>query len=392
MIAVERGPWIFSRRVDLLVFLGPTVIALALLALGWVGGRLAGELPESLWLACIVFCDVAHVWATAVRTYFDPAERAARGKLLVTAPAMALGFSLALSSLGSRVFWRFLAYSAIVHFIRQPYGWVALYRAKTGETGRLGFLMDALVIHAAPLYPLVFWHTHLPRNYSWFVGGDIFALPAACLPVAEALTFGSLCLYGVHSAWRWRKGHGNLGKDIVVATTALTWHLGLVTFNSDYAFTVTNVLPHGIPYFVLVLHYERHALRARQDVPSLAGALVRSGFLFFLCLGGLALTEECLWDRLVWHDRPWLFGDGGDWSPWERILVPVLALPQATHYVLDAFLWRRRSNPNLSQFLRAAPVGHFPRDEAGTLEREPPSPNSTRCANTFPEAPTAIRR
>jgi hypothetical protein len=35
----------------------------------------------------------------------------------------------------------------------------------------------------------------------------------------------------------------------------------------------------------------------------------------------------------------------------ENVLVPLLAVPQITHYVLDGFLWRRRSNPT------AVPVG-----------------------------------
>ena len=34
------------------------------------------------------------------------------------------------------------------------------------------------------------------------------------------------------------------------------------------------------------------------------------------------------------------------------LVVPLLALPQATHYVLDAFLWRfDGSNPRLAEYL-----------------------------------------
>jgi len=45
----------------------------------------------------------------------------------------------------------------------------------------------------------------------------------------------------------------------------------------------------------------------------------------------------------VWHDRAWLFGDGWDLPAWQLVIVPILALPQLTHYVLDGFIWRRRS-------------------------------------------------
>jgi hypothetical protein len=29
--------------------------------------------------------------------------------------------------------------------------------------------------------------------------------------------------------------------------------------------------------------------------------------------------------------------------------VPLLAVPQVTHYVLDGFIWRRKTNPEMEQ-------------------------------------------
>ena len=56
----------------------------------------------------------------------------------------------------------------------------------------------------------------------------------------------------------------------------------------------------------------------------------------------LAFGEELLWDKLVWHERSRLFGEGGPVLPADvlALVVPLLALPQATHYVLDAFVWK----------------------------------------------------
>jgi hypothetical protein len=50
----------------------------------------------------------------------------------------------------------------------------------------------------------------------------------------------------------------------------------------------------------------------------------------------------------VWHERAWLFGAEWDTSALKVVLVPLLALPQITHYVLDGFIWRRKSNPSLA--------------------------------------------
>ena len=46
--------------------------------------------------------------------------------------------------------------------------------------------------------------------------------------------------------------------------------------------------------------------------------------------------------------RGWLFGVAWDTGSLKILLVPLLALPQLTHYVLDGFIWRRKSNPNFS--------------------------------------------
>jgi hypothetical protein len=62
----------------------------------------------------------------------------------------------------------------------------------------------------------------------------------------------------------------------------------------------------------------------------------------------LAFAEELLWDRLVWHDRDWLFGAGWRARDWRWIAVPLLALPQLTHYLLDGLVWRRRANPGFT--------------------------------------------
>ena len=44
---------------------------------------------------------------------------------------------------------------------------------------------------------------------------------------------------------------------------------------------------------------------------------------------------------------PRSLGDNG----WRGLVVPLLAVPQITHYLLDGFLWRRRSNPRVAEVL-----------------------------------------
>jgi hypothetical protein len=286
--------------------------------------------------------DVAHVWSTSFRTYLDGEEFRRRPLLYTLVPVAGYVAAAAVYALGAATFWRLLAYLAAFHFVRQQYGWVALYRGRRGEHDRLGHALDAATIYVATLYPLVYWHAHLPRRFAWFVEGDFVAgVPALLATALEPVYWALLALYAIRAALAWRRGRPNPGKDVVVATTALCWYVGIIAFDSDYAFTVTNVIVHGVPYFALV--YFATKRRAEGGGRSVAGRLVAHGIWPFLAtVWALAYVEELFWDRAVWGDRPWLFGAGWEVGGLDALLVPLLALPQIVHYTLDGFIWKRR--------------------------------------------------
>jgi hypothetical protein len=348
----RNAAWLFSRNVDLAVFLGATVFSFGALGIGALTGVLYEETPGWAWVPAVVLCDVAHVWSTGFRTYLDPAERKARPWVLGLVPVLGLGAGVALFAVGELAFWRALAYLAIFHFVRQQYGWVSLYRSRAGEVGRAGRIIDTVAVYAATVWPLLHWHTHLPRRFSWFFPGDVVALPGFVMPLATVVYVGALATYAIRAAYLWWRGTPNPGKDIVVVTTAAAWYVGIVAFDSDYAFTVTNVFMHGIPYFALVFVHTRARARAPAvavpALPSLAERLTRSVVPYLGVLWLIAFVEEIFWDRAVWHDRGWLFGEPWDIGALKLLVVPLLALPQLTHYVLDGFIWRRRSNPSVA--------------------------------------------
>lgn len=341
-------PWLFSASVDLWTFLGSTILAFALLWLGHIQGWLHSDTPEWLWIVAVVLIDVAHVYATGFRVYWDPVEFRRRKWLYLLVPTLGFAIGVAIYSEGHLLFWRCLAYLAVFHFVRQQYGWVALYRSKGGEVDRRGKWIDTLAIYMATLYPLVYWHCH-PRNFAWFIKTDFASLPSLAERITAPLYWTSLGLYFLHSGYRAIiRAEYNPGKDVVVLTTAVTWYVGIVAFNSDYAFTVTNVITHGIPYLVLVAWYRERS----QPSVNLKDPIQQRGrrLLFYLSvLWLLAYIEELLWDCGIWHERPWLFGPSWDIGDFDTMLVPLLAVPQITHYVLDGFIWRRNSNPDMAK-------------------------------------------
>jgi hypothetical protein len=340
--------WLFSAPVDLGVFLGSAVVAFAALLIGARAGVLNSNAPDWTWVPAVLLIDVAHVWGTGFRVYFDTNELKRRPWLYALTPALGLAIGIALYSEGELVFWRVLAYLAVFHFMRQQYGWVMLYRARVGEQDQFGRWLDTAAIYLATLYPLIYWHAHLPRHFWWFLDNDFHGVPGLTVVerVVQPVYWTVLAAYLLRSLYRWLiKKEINPGKDIVVITTAICWYTGIVAFNSDYAFTVTNVIIHGVPYLALVYWYARlQRPKANRPYRFLTNSLVP----FLATLWLIAYVEELFWDRGVWHDRAWLFGSGWEIGALKMVLVPLLALPQLTHYVLDGFIWRRKSNPNFS--------------------------------------------
>lgn len=335
--------WIFSPGWDMAVFWGSCLASLLALAVGGALGLLHKDSPDWTWIYAVLLIDVAHVWSTGFRVYFDSQELGRRPYLYFGVPVVSFLVGWQLYQIGPHVFWRGLAYLAVWHFVRQQYGWVALYRRKAGEPKNWEFYLDAAAIYLATLYPLLWWHAHLPRRFWWFLEGDFQRIPELWAHLMTPVYWLTMLAYAAKAIATYRQGRGHPGKDTVVFTTWLCWYLGIVVFNSDYAFTVTNVMIHGLPYMALVYWYRQ---KQQAKVPGFRWSQV---VLPLAMIWILAFTEEMIWDRAMWHERSWLFGTAWQVGGWEILLVPMLAVPQLTHYILDGFIWRRKASPSLDE-------------------------------------------
>ena len=352
------GPWLWGARTDIALFVGSAALALSLVIVGHATGLSEKALPEWGWVAFVLSVDVAHVWSTLYRTYLDGEEVRAHRLRYFGIPVLCYLAGVAVYTQGSLMFWRVLAYIALFHFVRQQVGWVAVYRARSGRRGALDRVIDDTAVYASTLYPVVYWHAHLSSSrFAWFVQGDfvnVSGYAAAVLPVVKVVWLVALAAFAVRQIVLWARTRTlELGKSLVVATTAAIWYVGIVGTNSDFDFTVTNVIVHGVPYFALCWFYAKE--RSKDAPGSLGSQIVAGGVAAFLGVLVLcAFAEEMAWDKLVWHDRAWLFGSGVELRGLVlTLLVPLLALPQATHYVLDGMLWRRGDTRRLPAQRRA---------------------------------------
>jgi hypothetical protein len=300
-------------------------------------------IPWWLWVVLVLGIDVAHVYSSLFRTYFDKEEFQRRRRLYLWVPILCwiLG-AVVYTVLGSGLFWAIVTYSAIYHFVRQQYGFMMLYRR--GEpTQTLSYRVDQVCIYLATIYPLVYWHTY-SRDFRWFESFELYRIPSP-LPerILRVLYLTCLFVFVVKEVKFFCDTRSlNLGKSLLLAATAISWSTGIIFFNADFTFTLINIVSHGLPYLALVWIYQYRRKKKEPTKPFLGFFQFKFIPLYLGALFALAFIEEGIWDWFVWKEHPNIFGNFQiSVAPWVfSILVPLLIMPQMTHYILDAFIWR----------------------------------------------------
>jgi hypothetical protein len=336
-------PWIHKAKTDSLFILSPPFVILAVVFFcqGWLQ-QLEENYSFYTWLFFVVFIDVAHVYATLFKTYLVPKAFNERKRLLIILPIICFAIGLALFLLGSRVFWVTLAYVAVFHFIRQQYGFMRLYSRLEPKT-KLNVFLDNGTIYAATVYPMAYWFMSPPRNFNWFMENEFFRYQnPQLLQILGYVYWAIMAFYVVRVVYAFIKNrYFNIPKNAIVLGTAASWYFGIVYFNNDLIFTMLNIVSHGIPYMALI--YLREIKQAKAPTPGLWQYLsTHKGILLYVgILVAFAFSEEYLWEIMVWNER-FTSGFSGAFESWHFLLVPLLVVPQFTHYILDGFIWKSK--------------------------------------------------
>lgn len=350
MLKALRHNWIGKPWLESLGILGIPFACVAVLWLLPPGIVDNDVFPESLWLFLIVFVDVGHVYSTIYRTYADRQMVWKHKNLFVGLPLLLLVLSVLVHSVSGLWFWRCLAYLAVYHFVRQQYGFLRIYTRREHHAAWKRKL-DAFTIYGVTVFPVVYWHVAPGRHFNWFVANDfLVAQMHPLVPVFILVLFWLLVLVYLLSELivSLARGSWNWQKNLIVTGTALSWYLGIVYYNSDLVFTFFNVLCHGIPYLTLVwIHGRKQQTNKSLLLKRLYGRFTL--LLFLLPLFFLAYVEEGFWDALVWKEHHTVFPlftmiDLEIPKQALNLVVPLLALPQLFHYVIDGFIWRIRND------------------------------------------------
>ncbi|MGH2664562.1 hypothetical protein [Flavobacterium sp.] len=333
-------PWIHKPKTDSIFILAPSfvVVVIVFMFQDFIK-TVQNDYSFYTWLFLIVFIDVAHVYGTLFKTYFVPGEFRKKKKLLTALPIICFAVGLLLFTFGSAVFWSSLAYIAVFHFIRQQYGFMRLYARNDTKT-KIGGYIDNLIIYTATGYPMVYWFLSSPRKFNWFVEKEFFRWSNhSLLSVLGYIYAAIMVFYIIRAAYKGiREKYFNIPKNAVIIGTALSWYFGIVYFNDDLIFTMLNVVSHGIPYMALIYLKEIDG-KPNKELGVLSCLKEFKGLLLYIAiLLIIAFSEEYLWEILVWNEQ--FSSTAIDFSGWQFLLVPLLTVPQFTHYILDGFIWK----------------------------------------------------
>jgi hypothetical protein len=335
-------PWIHKAKTDSVFILAPSFFVLAVIFFfqDWLM-KIEEHYSFYTWLFLIVFIDVAHVYATLFKTYFVKAEFRRRKKLLIRLPIICLVIGMLLFAFGSAVFWTVLAYVAVFHFIRQQYGFMRLYARKETKTTKSLFI-DNLIIYTATGYPMLYWFLSTPRKFNWFMPNEFFRFESQPVIQVSTIVYAVImAFYVLRTLYIGiREHYFNIPKNAIVVGTALSWYFGIVYFNNDLIFTLLNVVSHGIPYMALIYLKEIDG-KPESELGWLRYLKAYKGVLIFAAvLVMIAFAEEYLWEILVWNEQ--FTVASFDFSGWQFLVVPLLTVPQFTHYILDGFIWKTK--------------------------------------------------
>jgi hypothetical protein len=353
--------WIFSIKIDIITLFLPVWLI-------WIVCFLLPEpflnqnLPLWIWVLIVMGIDVSHVWSTIFRTYLDKGEFKRHQKVLIFTPIIIFVSLFVIASFSIIWFWRVMAYLALHHFIKQQYGFLAIYRAKSKL--KLGKIFnDKWIIYFSMLYPVFYWHFANKRKFQWFHSGDFFNFFSFIkfnentwhifhiLYVLIILAWLVEEIYYNHQNFAW-------GKNLWILTTAGNWFLGIVYFNSDIAFTLTNVVGHGIPYIVLVFFYVEKKKSLTQSKIYFWLTFKNIAFMFFIIIL-LAFLEEYCWDWLLNRQKSLFFNLFLNYPTHliqnhylQAFFFSLLSIPQVSHYIIDGYIWKNnKKNPYLKKIL-----------------------------------------
>ncbi len=335
---------IFSKKIDLLIFITPTIIASILILACF---RLSFYFPVSFsyeniqiyfYSVYTVFLMVPHSYATFYKVHDDRTMFDGAYQIEFKYFFLLVFFSGIVFFKLPRIFSVVLSYADIFHHVRQQYGWMVLSQRRQLTLSTHESILDKLMIYNVMITPLLWWHFN-PTNFGWIQKNDLLFFNS---PLCGAITIGihwifNLYFFSIYLYWYLKGKQFNLGKILIILSTWFSFYFGILNFE-DGVKSLLVTFNHTIPYLFLVYRYIGSPNRLGHKSPRVSNKSWMSFYLPLVFIGLLISSLQFLKIKKL----PLL--DGG------------IAFAAVTggifHYFFDTFIWRfHRKETRLTEFL-----------------------------------------
>jgi hypothetical protein len=327
--------WIISCRQDLLWFIGSAAAGYLALALLQTGFPLV---PVQLfWLLGL---DGPHVISTVTRTYFDKLEREKLGLFLwLPLPLMLPGPLFALAGLAPLFFLLAFCWQQF-HVVKQHFGFMMIYKAKNKDHARVDFLLDRWFLLSSLFVPLALFFTQSFPQMSNISSVDSLVVVLLAGYGALGLTWlgRQFVRFRARVPVNWPK------LALLAVVIPLQWVALLSAAGQGLEGTVRVAIAlglfHSLQYHRLMWFHNRNRYTQPGAVQrhGFAARLVPNAFVYFALAVGL---------HFVLMYAPTLV------FPSQAVIAAVWGF-SFTHFILDAKIWRVRSDRDLAVALRLA--------------------------------------
>ena len=367
-----RTRWIVSRDFDLSLFFGGAALSLLVLVLALV---LRAPIVALWWIWLLAF-DGPHIGAAFTRTYLDRQEWTRRPGVLAGSLATfvigPLALLLGVVTSSDSPFLLFLGFATLYgyyHVVRQHWGFVSLYNARSGARDPEMVALDSATLYPGSWLPYAYFVLSHPRARA------LIGLPA----VSEGSLFGRALLWALVAAWAAtlvrfalihvrRRSFGEPKVAYLMITVLLhgAIYFGVARFEPVYGasngpdqdfllISILVVIFHNVQYLGLVWFHNRN--RYGESTGHGLAQLVNRSPAYFL--GACALFSAVIYFASACATgafpgcAPFADRQLGPVS-WNQIGLCLWWGLAMNHYVLDQKIWRVRGDSELRHNLRLA--------------------------------------
>ncbi len=306
--------------------------ALSLIIYSGFGLNLPSNPPPEFFILGWFLVDGSHVYSTLLVSYSDPEMFRKLKPILIAVPLSIFALAFVSHFSGYRSYFIiFLAYLAVIHFIRQEFGWMKLATRLDPSCPRWLARLDIFSSYAMTILPML-WFLRNSGPAHWYEKGDMVAVPDIIGNTALNLYLPVVFVFLAGNIWHSYKTKTiNSTKFLVAINTFFGWYMAKIHVQNAYIAVWLLIFHHGFPYYFLVFKTERITA---------TGWRARLGP---LRVPAMYLTCVALFGAVFYF--PQLIG-----SPQELKSIPHLksaiyafaVFPQASHFILDAYIWKKK--------------------------------------------------